>query len=1274
MFRSLRFKIAVFLIIANGLSFIAMSIISYEISNKRMNSQLEHQSMVDLSNTIANLNTLLSLRLHEAEVLTDSNSVRTGPLQVKLSTLAYEIKTSRKQYVDFGIADRSGTLSLADGQQLQIGALPAFKQALIGVSSVSDPVPSTAGIPIVWLFVPLFEQGNPDWRITEVAAFAVDSYELFHSILTATNDDFSDSAITLIDGDTNLLHYSEDPSLILKRNYVRDEPSTASFAQQIRSTEQGYGDVYLFGRVLKMFYKKVPGYDWYVVYSVAKQEFEATLRNTLWINMALIGLAEVVLGVFLFMFTNKVILKRLKHVVDATRRVASGDFYTLPIPSKNKDELGLLADSINSMTERLRYLFEPFQTFMKHYKYAMIVTDASFQVTAFNARAEEMLGYTESEVHGKRLLLTWYDADQIKARAKKYSEQLHMKLEADESVLFAPTLNGLQPDSDWIVRARDGRKILVSNIPSIMRHPDGSIKGYVLLVRDISEIKQTAETNTRLFEIMESAHDMISSFDLHGKMFYVNQAGFAFLGIESLNETNNQLMSYLSNSHALQFADGLRIAERMGYWQSETEFVHGDGQVQSVSMIVVPHHSKDGGETFYSTIVRDITDQKTIERQLVQAKEAADEANEAKSSFLARMSHEIRTPLNGIIGLTYLLQKSDMTAIQQDYLRQITDSSHNLLHILNDVLDFSKLEANKLTLEHARFRLEESIMRLSGMFSVLLGPKPVDFIIQVDPRIPAELIGDPTRLEQVLLNLGSNAIKFTNEGLVEMQISLAECSDEQATISFAVSDTGIGMTSEQLAKLFTPFVQADDKTSRKYGGTGLGLVISHSLVEKMGGKIDVMSTHLVGSTFSFNLRFALPFSPSIEREHAINRSHVLVLEDHPLVANNWSQMLESMGCECSIASSWEEAEALLAMSRWDVAIIDMEAGDMHGEETWASWMEKLRSHGVTVVSSTSLLGRDALQYVPDEHKPTAVLIKPASSMQVRRMLQVVSAGVSYSREAAATSDNDTRLADRNRKTSPQAPVILVVDDQEINRIVAQQLLEQHGYDVRLASTGESAIHLVANELPHAVLMDLHMPEMDGLETTALLRERYGADRLPIIALTADVTEEQHLKCLASGINDIVTKPINPPVLYAALTRWLPGELFVNQSASEEADAFEDTPELQTGLAISRLSGKRKLYVQLLEKFNSQYSDVANELQACLADSNREPAVRLAHSLSGASGHLGATSLQHAASALEQALRLGHGGQEEIEHLSRVLQRTLKHIHAYIRLKKELDEH
>lgn len=1269
MFRSLRFKIVIFLIIANGLSFVALSFIHYANTSKQMNRQLEEQSMNDLQHTVTNLETLLALRLQEAEILTNSANIRTGTMASKLEAMTASMKHAQHTYAYYGIVTRSGNVTLNTGDTLQVDAIPSFSLALNGVSSISAPVLDPAGMPIVWLFIPLNDDG--DSNVNEIAAIAIPSYPLFVDFLSLKSDKYEDSAMTLIDKETNLLHYSDDPALILKRNYVRDDPSTYKLAQQIRTTEQGYDNVELFGRVLKIFYKKVPGYDWYAVYSVSKSEFEAPIRGALWTNLSLVGLTEVALGLFLYLFTRIVILKRLGQVVNVTKLVASGDLYPPAIPSKSKDELGLLADSVNAMTDKLRDLFEPFTSIVSHNKYAMIVMDSGYMITSFNPNAEELLGYAEREMLGTRSLLIWHDLDQIRERAKQYADILKLPIEADESVLFALSTRGMLHDSEWTWFAKDGRRLLVTINPSIMHNPDGTVKGYVLLARDISEMKLTVATNTRLLEIIESAHDMIASFDPQGRIFYMNQAGMQFLGLEELNEQNNQLSKYLTIPQVINFADGLLLAREHGYWQSETELVRADGIVQPASMIVVAHHANDGDETFYSTIVRDISDRKLIEQQLVKAKEAADEANTAKSSFLARMSHEIRTPLNGIIGLTHLLQKSEMNAIQQEYLQQISNSSHNLLHILNDVLDFSKLEADKLTIEHVPFQLEESITRLSGIFSVLLGPKPVDFIIHVDSYIPEKLVGDPTRLEQVLLNLGSNAIKFTNVGLIELHVELIERIDIRAKLKFTFTDTGIGMTPEQRAKLFSPFVQADDKTSRKYGGTGLGLVISHTLVEKMGGQLDVTSTHLVGSTFSFSLSFDTTGEQrSYAAQEAFNR-RVIVLEDHPAVAGNWRLMFEEMGCECALVSRWDEAVELLSSNHWDIIVIDMECGDMHGEETWSEWITTLGRYGIKTVCSTTLLGRDALQYVPNEQKPAAVLVKPTTAMQIRQMLHYFStderqsqASITPPAAVADVSDDEPLPEDG----APEKHVILVVDDQEINRIVAKQLLHQLGYRVILASGGDMALQCVEAQLPDLVLMDLHMPMMDGHETTRLLREQYSKQQLPIIALTADVTHEQHAKCYVSGMNGIITKPIDPELLSKTLARALSPSMTAMSPADENPSAWADTPELQAGIALRRLSGKLNLYVQLLNKFITQYENVVDELRVSLSEHNLEHAVRTVHSLSGAAGHLGLNALQYAATALEHVLKQGEDGIAQLSELRRAMDATLPHIHDYIRQK------
>ncbi|BBI33754.1 response regulator [Cohnella abietis] len=1245
MFRSLRFKIVIVLVLINTISFISMNLINYETSNKQMNQQLENHSMSNLKSTIANLNTMLSLKMKEVELISRSMPTTMTTTEQQLQFLKRQVPLTNLTARNIGIASPLGSMSMSDGTELQVGHIPAYQNALKGIPAYSNPMLDSAGEPTIWLMIPYYNSSN---RIESVIGLALDSTLLFNAQLELRSTEYKDSDVVLIDSDTNLL-YHKNISLILKRNYIREEPGLLQFSEQLKSSDEGYGEAMVFGRMLKMFYVKIPGKDWYAVFSVAKKEFEAPLRHSLWINMGLIASTEVILGLFLYLLTQKSILNRLKQVVQVTKNVAAGNFYTPPLDIQSKDEMGILASSINGMINNLQELFEPFQAFIHHNQYAMIVTDSRFVITSYNKRAEEMLGYTENEVLGRKSLLLWHDQNQLQERAQYYSDKLGRIVTPDEAVLFVLSHKGFLPDWEWTWINRENTRLLVTVNPSIIRHPDGRTKGYVLIARDISDIKQATETNIRLLEILESAHDMIASFDMRGHIFYLNQAGHSLLGIESLDEYNNQLSQYMPIPTTVKFADGLTEAQKHGFWQSETEIIGVNGQVQIASITVVAHHTDEGRDTFFSSIIRDISEQKETQRQLVQAKDAADEANEAKSSFLARMSHEIRTPLNGIIGLTYLLQRSELSEIQEDYLRQVSESSQNLLRILNDILDFSKLEADKLFLEQVPFCLEESLQRLSGIFSVLLGPKPVDFIIHADSRIP-NLIGDPTRLEQVLLNLCSNAIKFTNFGLIELRISLIEQFNKQALLEFEVKDTGIGLTEQQRKQLFAPFVQADEKTSRKYGGTGLGLVISHTLIERMGGHISVESTYQVGSTFRF--RLTLPLAPEKTTQQTIidepsYHFTIAVLEDQTQVAEHWYKLLSTFGYKVFTFSNWDQVKNLLDKERLDLVIIDMEAGDMHGEETWISWKSQLDRFGVKAISSTTLLGRDALQYLDDEHKPAGVLVKPASSLQVQQIISVIANQMTNQQTPSSISNRISTTQAIDKEPTALSSRILVVDDQIINRLVAKQLLEQQGFEVVIMDSGQEALRLLEQTTVDLILMDLHMPMMDGIETSIQIRKTFSPERLPIIALTADVTEEQHIKCIAAGMNDIITKPIQPDVLFAVLAGWLPDKLAPSFTpAVVYALNWPETPGLNVSLALHRLDGKSKLYMQLLDSFCQQYSNAEIILDRLLVESDKSNAIRFVHSLSGAAGHLGATEVQENA-ALAERILLENGDVPEI---------------------------
>ncbi|WEK55995.1 MAG: response regulator [Candidatus Cohnella colombiensis] len=1258
MHRSLRFKVIILFVIANILSFIALNFINYEVSNKQISKQLKQITLNELRTASSNLGTVLSLEMNKAIIYSHSDKLLSGTLEQKLIYLHEEIKNSSNSYVYDGIAELNGRAILSNGNVLWLNGETAFVKAINGTPSFTNPIVDDQGNHIISVMVPQFD---PSKQVRQILIISLNANEIFNKHLKMYSEDGQMDSILLLDRNMNLLHTTAQAAFNADDNLLALDPSFQNLAIQLKTTQEGFSQAKINNVGQQIFYVKVPALDWYAVYIIPANQYNAPLLNSIWKNIGFIALAQIVLGVVLFLITQVMILRRLKRIVNVTQQVASGDFYTPPLPIRSMDEIGSLSSSINLMSEKLRDLFEPFETFIHHNRFAMIVTNASYHITSFNSLAEEMLGYSEKEVIGRRAMMLWFDQAQLEERARAYSKKLKKTVSADEVAIFALSLEDLLPDYEWNWVTRPGSKILVSINPSIMRNSDGSIKGYVIIARDISDIKEAVQSNTRLLEIMDRAHDLVASFDLHGRMFYLNQEGLTFLGIEELNDVNKQLGSYLTIPNALKFAEGLNEAQQHGHWQSELEFVSVSGATRITSITVVAHHTDTDNHPYYSTIVRDISEQKEIEHQLIAAKEEADAANDAKGSFLARMSHEIRTPLNGIIGLTYLLQRSELTEIQHDYLKQITTSSQNLLHILNDILDFSKLEADQLKLAEVPFCLEDSVYRLSGIFSVLLGHKPIDFIIELDPTLPHNILGDPLRLEQVLLNLSNNAIKYTNEGIIHLKIYELNRTDDQIHLHFSVKDTGIGITPEQQQQLFTPFFQADDKPNRRYGGTGLGLVISQTLIEKMGGYIRLESIHHVGSTFSFELTFKLPKQLELIKTTVIPFK-VLVQEDQLSIGEYWLTALQSIGCTPVVVPSWQSALPLLQEGHWDAMIIDMEASDMHGEDTWSDWKEQLDRLNIKTISLTTLLGRDALQHVSPSLMPAAVIVKPVTITQLTQVMQQVKDLIDY---------YQTPQLKQSEPLLNQADIrrIMVVDDQEINRLVAKDLLEQKGFEVAVAKGGQEALQLIEQALPDLVLMDLHMPDIDGIETTIQLRKHYNAIELPIVALTADVTSERQKQCLQAGMNDIITKPIQPELLFSVLTRLLRIPQLPNgPTVTVVAEQLQDVPGLVIQQALDRLDNKSKLYLQLLHKFKHQYTHASEQISSFMINDQVQDATRLAHSLSGASGHIGAIHIQHYASELEQALRSGSPWKPLLTQLNEATQEVMSSIDSLIEQK------
>ena len=642
------------------------------------------------------------------------------------------------------------------------------------------------------------------------------------------------------------------------------------------------------------------------------------------------------------------------------------------------------------------------------------------------------------------------------------------------------------------------------------------------------------------------------------------------------------------------------------------------------------------------------------ELRMEQEKLFAQKAAETRSQFLANMSHEIRTPMNAVIGMSGLALRAQMSDQARDYVVKVRQSGIALMGIINDILDFSKIDAGRLDIEQVDFDLDVVLESLATFVGDKVSAKGLDLLFDVAADVPRALVGDPLRLGQILVNLTGNAVKFTQSGEVLVRVELGAARSGEVELKFAVRDSGIGMTPEQLGRLFQAFSQADASTTRMYGGTGLGLAISKNLVELMGGHIHAHSQPGVGSTFSFSVRLGLSTQPlpapsEVLQPERLRTMKVLVVDDNDSARRIMVDLLASMGLTAVAVSSGQEAlDSLQESQPWDLVYMDWRMPGLSGIETVRRLQALPDAPPVVMVSA---FDREEILREAADIRLQGVLSKPVTASTLMDSMATVLGRSTVARRTSAAGDE---VSDDDVRTLRGAHVLLV-EDNDLNQELAVALLTTHGITVQVVSDGAQALQALKHGRFDGVLMDGQMPVMDGYEATRQLRQIPQLAGLPVIAMTANVMAGDRVKALEAGMNDLIGKPIHVGEMFAIMGRWIrpvvraglvaqdavQAAVLSSPKASGEDEALYQALQ-QAGVdtvgGLRTALGQVALYRKLLKRFMDGQRDSLERTRAWLAGGQAQEATREAHTLAGVAGNIGAYALMRVAKELEQACR------------------------------------
>ncbi|CZF81570.1 Signal transduction histidine-protein kinase BarA [Grimontia celer] len=765
--------------------------------------------------------------------------------------------------------------------------------------------------------------------------------------------------------------------------------------------------------------------------------------------------------------------------------------------------------------------------------------------------------------------------------------------------------------------------------------------------------------------------------DTEGTYIGVNDAFTDFLGLFYVDVVDKSPQELFASDVATMFTEKEReLLDNPGSTVYDIELANASGDVRILTVYEATYYGGDGDPLGIVGLFVDVTTQKRLESDLIAAKDQATEASKAKGEFLANMSHEIRTPMNAILGMSHLALLTDLNDKQRNYVGNIEKAGKSLLGIINDILDFSKIEAGKLTVEHIEFRFSEVLDNISNIISVKAKEKDLELIFDIDPDLPDDLVGDPLRLGQIIINLTGNSVKFTETGEIIIRARKVSDANEIIEVQFDIQDTGIGMNEEQLGRLFQSFSQADGSITRKYGGTGLGLTISKSFVELMGGRIWVESEPGKGSTFSFTIRCGRSESSikeQVARSTILHDKRVLVVDDNQASRDIMYALLDNLDLRVAAVSNGEEAvyeveSADNSHDGFDVVVMDWKMPGINGDEATLQIRDKPLNKMPKVILA-SAYGEDSGLINEEVQKVfDASLVKPINPSSLFDALMEA-----FGREEMKLANCREAEKEQSEEVDFTGLKILLVEDNMINQEVAKGILEQFNPTIEVADNGQIALDMAQDQDFDIVLMDMQMPVMDGLTATRKIREIESLSSLPIVAMTANAMERDVKQCKEAGMNDHVSKPIDVEELISAIQRWTSASKEAVKSSVALNGKKDDEPSipdlddidplvLDAKEGINRIGGNVEAYWKVITAFTETKLAVIDKIREQLANDEREDVELFAHSLKGAAANVSAKGLAVLAGNLED--QAGSDLKMEASLVDKIEQ-CLQEIHTYI---------